>query len=165
MVKHLYGGSNTVRAEVQLRPGGPVEEMEMEVHEVPVDPPTVPATEVDLEEDELVIEGEAWFFPLRELDEVETPLEREIGGSDVTVHNAEEGMTAWVEDADGRMLVTVMVYEPRWLAFYPDSEIYRGGGTIEDPAASRAPRCQEWTGSTRCASRSAFGSCSTSHWS
>lgn len=63
--------SNTVRAVVQSRPGGPFEEVEMEVHEAPVDPLTVAADEVDLEEDELVIgvvvDGEAVAYPVRYL--------------------------------------------------------------------------------------------------
>lgn len=63
--------SNTVRAEVQLRPGGPVETIEMAVREVPVDPPTVAAAEIELEDDELVIgvvvDGEAVAYPVRYL--------------------------------------------------------------------------------------------------
>ena len=63
--------SNTVRAVVQMRPGGPVEEVEMEVHEAPVDPPTVAAGAVDLEEDELVmgvvVDGQAVAYPVRYL--------------------------------------------------------------------------------------------------
>lgn len=62
---------NTVRAVVQLRPGGPVEEFEMEVHEAPVDLPTVAAGAVELEEDELVIgvvvDGHAVAYPVRYL--------------------------------------------------------------------------------------------------
>lgn len=63
--------SNTVRATVQIRPGGPVEEIEMEVHEVPVDPPTVAADEIELRDDELVVgvvlDGQAVAYPVRYL--------------------------------------------------------------------------------------------------
>jgi hypothetical protein len=61
----------TVRAEVQLRPGGPVEEVEMSVQPVPVDPPTVAAAEVDLDPDELVLgvvlDGRPVAYPIRYL--------------------------------------------------------------------------------------------------
>lgn len=73
----------------------------------------------------VVIDGDEWFFPLVELARLEGPLSRTIGGLPVRIHYAEEGMTAWVEDSRGEMLTTVMVYEPRWLAFYPQSNIFR----------------------------------------
>lgn len=61
----------TVRAEVQLRPGGPVEEVEMSVEPVPVDPPTVEAAEADLDPDELVLgvvlDGRPVAYPIRYL--------------------------------------------------------------------------------------------------
>ncbi|MCH7748454.1 MAG: DUF3179 domain-containing protein [Acidobacteria bacterium] len=61
----------TVRARVQAHPGGPVEDVEMEVHEAPVDPKTVTADEATLEDDELVlglvIEGEPIAYPIRYL--------------------------------------------------------------------------------------------------
>ena len=60
-----------VRARVQAHPGGPVEDVEMSVHEVPVDPKTVPAEEANLEDDELVlglvIEGKPIAYPIRYL--------------------------------------------------------------------------------------------------
>lgn len=73
----------------------------------------------------LVIGDEDWFFPLAELARTDKPLPRDIGGAPVTIHYAAEGVTAWAEDAEGKMLVTVLVYEPRWLAFYPESQIFR----------------------------------------
>ena len=61
----------TVRAVVQMRPGGPVEEVEMPVHAVPVEPPAVTAEAAGLEDDELVlgvlIEGKAMAYPIRYL--------------------------------------------------------------------------------------------------
>ena len=62
---------SSVRAVVQSRPGGPVEEVDMAVHEVPVDPETVAADEIDLSDDELVlglvIDGQAIAYPIRYL--------------------------------------------------------------------------------------------------
>lgn len=61
----------TVRATVQLRPGGPVEEVDMPVHESPVDPRAVPADEADLAPDDLVLgvveDGCAMAWPIRYL--------------------------------------------------------------------------------------------------
>ncbi len=61
----------TVRARVQAHPGGPIEDVEMRVHEVPVDPKTVSADEVTLEDNELVlglvIEGQPIAYPIRYL--------------------------------------------------------------------------------------------------
>jgi len=73
----------------------------------------------------LVVGDEAWFFPLTQLAEADTPLAREIGGEAVTIHYAADGITAWAENADGEMLVTVLVYQPRWMVFYPESEVFR----------------------------------------
>lgn len=70
----------TVEAEVQLRPGGPEREVRMEVLEVPVDPRSVPASEVDLEGDELVLgvvrDGEAVAYPIRFLAQYEVVNDR-----------------------------------------------------------------------------------------
>ena len=61
----------TVRARVQAHPGGPVEDVEMTIREVPVDPKTVAANEVDLEDDELVlglvVDGQPIAYPIRYL--------------------------------------------------------------------------------------------------
>jgi hypothetical protein len=63
--------TRTVTGRVQTRPGGPLEEAEINVHEVPVDLPSVEAAEVSLEEDELVlgvvVEGQAMAYPIRYL--------------------------------------------------------------------------------------------------
>jgi hypothetical protein len=60
-----------VRARVQAHPGGPIEDVEMSVHEVPVDPKTVSTDEANLEDDELVlglvIEGQPIAYPIRYL--------------------------------------------------------------------------------------------------
>lgn len=65
------GEPRTVPARVQSRPGGPMEEVEMKVHPVPVQPRTVPADEVDLPDDELVLgmvaDGRAVAYPVRYL--------------------------------------------------------------------------------------------------
>ena len=63
--------SRTVKGRVQTRPGGPLEEAEVAVHEVQVDLPSVGAKEASLKEDELVlgvvVEGQAMAYPIRYL--------------------------------------------------------------------------------------------------
>ena len=61
----------TVRARVQAHPGGPVEDIEMSIHEVPIDPKSVSADQAPLEDGELVlglvIEGQPIAYPIRYL--------------------------------------------------------------------------------------------------
>ncbi len=77
----------TVRARVQAHPGGPIEDVEMDVHEVPVDPKTVTADEATLEDDELVlglvIEGEPIAYPIRYLAMYEVVNDR-VGDTPLT---------------------------------------------------------------------------------
>jgi hypothetical protein len=60
--------TRTVRTSAQPRPGALVEEYEMPVHAVPVDPPLVAASEARLRGDDLVLGivhgGEAVAFPI-----------------------------------------------------------------------------------------------------
>ena len=59
----------TVRGVMQPEPGAPAEEVEVKVHPVPVDPPSVPAAEADLPEDDLVlgvvVKDKAMAYPVR----------------------------------------------------------------------------------------------------
>jgi hypothetical protein len=59
----------TVRGVMQPHFGAPAEEVEVQVHSVPVDPPSVPAAEADLSDDDLVlgvvVEGKAMAYPVR----------------------------------------------------------------------------------------------------
>ena len=63
--------AETVKGFMQARPGGPMEEVEVKVHEVPVDLPLVPADQAPLEEDDLVLgvvdNGQAVAYPIRYL--------------------------------------------------------------------------------------------------
>jgi len=75
--------SRRVRARVQPRPGAAEVEIDMAVHEVPVDPPLVTAGEARLADEELVLgierEGEAVAFPISTLANFEV-LNSRIGG-------------------------------------------------------------------------------------
>ena len=61
----------TVRGVMQPRPGAPAEDVEVKVHAVPVDPPSVPASEAKLPDDDLVlgvfVDGKAMAYPIRYL--------------------------------------------------------------------------------------------------
>lgn len=61
----------TVKGLMQARPGGPLEEVEVAVHEVPVDLPSVPADKAQLDDDELVlgvvVDTQAIAYPIRYL--------------------------------------------------------------------------------------------------
>lgn len=79
----------------------------------------------------LVAGGEAWLFPLDELDRLprnELPLVRRIGGQEVRIHYEPEGLTAWAESAAGERLVTVIAYASGWRRFYPDTRVFQAGG-------------------------------------
>lgn len=73
----------------------------------------------------LVLGDQAMFFPFRELDRIATPLKLTVGGEEVTLHYRKEGLAAWAEDAGGNLLPTVLAYEAGWMAFNPDSEVFR----------------------------------------
>ncbi len=76
----------TVKGMMQARPGGPLEEVEVTVHEVPVDPPAVPAAEAKLPDSDLVLgvfmEGEAMAYPVRYLANYEV-LDGRVGKTPV----------------------------------------------------------------------------------
>ena len=60
-----------VKGHVQVRPGGPMQETEMNVYPVPVDVPAVDADRANLKDDDLVlgvvVNGEAMAYPIRYL--------------------------------------------------------------------------------------------------
>lgn len=73
----------------------------------------------------LVLAGDAWFFPLAELDRTEPPVRLEVGGQAVTVRYSRSGLTAWAEDAGGEVLPAILAYEEGWRSFFPESRTFR----------------------------------------
>lgn len=71
LVSPLVAQERTVRGVMQPRPGAPEEDVEVEVHPVPVDPPSVAAAEATLPDDDLVlgvvIDGQPMAYPIRYL--------------------------------------------------------------------------------------------------
>lgn len=62
-------GTYKVRGKMQERPGGPEKDVEVAVHRVPVDLPTVSAAQANLKDDDLVlgveIDGKPVAYPVR----------------------------------------------------------------------------------------------------
>ena len=75
--------ANVVRTRVQARPGGPIEEIEMRVHESPSDLLSLRASAAELGDDELVLgvvqNGAAMAYPIRYLAMFEVANDR-VGG-------------------------------------------------------------------------------------
>ena len=69
MTSTLAAQERTVRGVMQPRPGAPAEDVEVAVHPVPVDPPSVSAAESTLPDDDLVlgvvVDGRAMAYPIR----------------------------------------------------------------------------------------------------
>jgi hypothetical protein len=61
----------TIHGTLQARPGGPVEEVEVKIHNVPVDLPSVTPAQSNLSDDDLVVgivvEGQPMAYPVRYL--------------------------------------------------------------------------------------------------
>jgi hypothetical protein len=74
----------------------------------------------------LVVDGQAMFFPFRELRRVAPPVRVKLGGEWVAVYYEEEALTAWAEDGKGNLLSGVLSYEEGWVSFNPESRTYRG---------------------------------------
>jgi len=72
----------------------------------------------------LTIQGESMFFPFRELKKNNKPFELSLAGESITIHFNDEAITAWAEDAEGKLLTSVLVYEKGWKSFNPKSKTY-----------------------------------------
>lgn len=73
----------------------------------------------------LVVNGSAGFYPFREMDGADMPLEVRLGGEPLTIHYDGEAMTAWGLGPGGNLLPGILAYEWGWLDFNPGSIIYR----------------------------------------
>jgi len=66
-----FAQERTVRGVMQPRPGAPEEDVEVAVHPVPVNPPSVSADEAGLPDDDLVlgvvVDGKPMAYPIRYL--------------------------------------------------------------------------------------------------
>ena len=66
-----FAQERTVRGVMQARPGADAEDVEVKVHPVPVDPPSVVAADAEIPNDDLVlgvvVDGKAMAYPIRYL--------------------------------------------------------------------------------------------------
>ncbi len=72
----------------------------------------------------LVVGGHALFFPLRELQLTSSPVIWSVDGKPLTIHYSAQGLTAWAQDAEGKLLPSVLAYRRGWLDFYPESQVF-----------------------------------------
>lgn len=70
------------------------------------------------------INGEAMYYPFRELDKIDPPLKQVIGGKTVTIHYVKDAITAWAEDENGTLLTSVLAYEIGWKDFNPETKVF-----------------------------------------
>lgn len=67
---------------------------------------------------------QAHYFPFTELKKAQLPIELTLADKLVTIHYEEDALSAWAEDAEGKLLPAVLVYQSRWSAFNPKSTIF-----------------------------------------
>lgn len=75
------------------------------------------------------LDGEAAFFPFRELERAPSPLVYRLGGQPLSIHFSKNGLTAWAEDAGGQLVFSVLAYQDGWLAFNPRSSVFRAAAS------------------------------------
>lgn len=62
------------------------------------------------------------FIPLEELFKKSSPMTYQIKNQAYYVHFNEPGITAWIEDKNGKLVPSTMVYNWAWNNFYPNSQ-------------------------------------------
>jgi len=68
------------------------------------------------------------FFAFSELSATPIPLETTVGEKPVRIHFHPEGLTAWAEDGQERLLPGILAYRAGWLDFYPGSRLFKAAG-------------------------------------
>lgn len=68
---------------------------------------------------------DALFLPWREIRGAKEPIAVTVGGEELRVSVDKKGITAWAEDLTGAMVAGVMTYRKSWLAFHPESKVFR----------------------------------------
>ncbi len=73
----------------------------------------------------MAVGSDAVFFPFSELTRAVNPYETEVGGLPVRIHFHPDGLTAWAEDNQERLLPGILAYRAGWLDFYPSSRVFK----------------------------------------
>ncbi len=79
----------------------------------------------------IVIGDDARAYPYSELARVETPFHDRVGGRDLLVDFDAKNDSARLLDRDGEVLPAVSGYWFAWMAFHPDSRVFRAKGARE----------------------------------
>ncbi|MGH7254764.1 MAG: DUF3179 domain-containing protein [Nitrospirales bacterium] len=73
------------------------------------------------------VDGVAKAYALSELVKVPTPFADRVNGQDLRIHFNPGGRSAWITDANGRPLPSVMAFWFAWYTFHPDTLIFKPG--------------------------------------
>ncbi|MCZ6669616.1 MAG: hypothetical protein O6947_01145 [Acidobacteria bacterium] len=68
---------------------------------------------------------ESLFFPFRELNKADLPIQAELNGEKIKILYEKKEMTAWAVDPEGTLLSGVLAYQSGWLRFFPDSKVFK----------------------------------------
>ncbi len=78
------------------------------------------------------LQGHFKAYPLVELDKAGGKVRDTLAGHEVRIFYDRISQTAWMLDAEGETIPTVMAYWFAWMAFHPESAVYDGpDGTSE----------------------------------
>ena len=75
----------------------------------------------------LAVGSDAVFFPFSELDRAAKPYQTVVGEQPAWIHFHLDGLTAWAEDDQKRLLPGILAYQAGWLDFYPNSRVFEAG--------------------------------------
>lgn len=64
------------------------------------------------------------YFPFEKLFKENSPIYYELEGVKFKVYFDKPGLTAWVENLNGKMIPSTMAYNWAWKSFYPKTNIY-----------------------------------------
>ncbi len=64
-------------------------------------------------------------YPFSELSRIESEMVDQVSGQRILIRFEAKHQNAWVEDAQGTILPSVVVYWFAWYTFHPDTEVFR----------------------------------------
>lgn len=73
----------------------------------------------------LTLAGRTKVYPFAELSNLDAPFTDEVAGRTITVHFDAGNRTGRITDADGKEIPSVIAFWFAWVAFHPDTMVYR----------------------------------------
>lgn len=73
----------------------------------------------------LALEGKTKAYPFAELSQLDTPFTDQVAGREITVHFDPGNRTGRILDAEGNEIPSVIAFWFAWVAFHPDTTVYR----------------------------------------